>query len=221
MSSTHELPTQLFRSLQAVLMGAGAAGLMSLTSLVPFSVPSLFHSSTPCLPSSAAKNTCLPMTVTVSGWLQPLGMPQSPWSQRAPGGKSGLMSLTSLVPFSVPSVFHSSSPCFLSHALKNVVLGAVETMSSGSEVPGPGTMSLTSLVPHLVPSLFHSSSPYLTVVAWKKIHFLVRNTLSGADEPVSVFSIFLITRGPGSMSLTSFVPGFVPLLLHSSSPNLG
>src|SRR5215207_984906 len=84
--------------------------LMSLTSLVPLLVPSLFHSSTPCLPSSAAKNTCLPMTVTVSGWLQPLGIPQSPWSQRAPGRLSGLMSLTSLVPFSVPSVFHSSSP---------------------------------------------------------------------------------------------------------------
>src|SRR5215207_4017421 len=160
--------------------------LMFLTSLVPLLVPSLFHSSTPCLPSSAAKNTCLPMTVTVSGWLQPLGMPQSPWSQRAPGRLSGLMSLTSLVPFSVPSVFHSSSPCFLSHALKNIVLGAVDTMSSGSETPGPGTMSLTSLVPLLVPSLFHSSSPCLAVVAWKKIHFLVSNTLSGADEPLSV-----------------------------------
>src|SRR5215203_756743 len=110
MSSTHELPAQLFRLLQAVLMGAGAAGLMSLTSVVPLSVPSLFHSSTPCLPSSAAKNTCLPMTVTVSGWLQPLGIPQSPCWQRAPGGKSGLMSLTTLVPLLVPSLFHSSSP---------------------------------------------------------------------------------------------------------------
>src|SRR5215203_3283890 len=146
--------------------------LMSLTSVVPFSVPSLFHSSTPCLPSSAAKNTCLPITVTVSGWLQPLGMPHSLWSQRAPGGESGLMSLTSLVPLSVPS-------------------------------------------------LFHSSSPYLTVLAEKKITFLLRNTLSGSDEPVSVSSTAFITRGPGSMSLMSLVPGFVPLLFHSSSPNFG
>src|SRR3712207_1168378 len=175
---------------------------MSLTSVVPFSVPSLFHNSTPCLPSSAAKNTCLPITVTVSGWLQPLGMPHSPWSQRAPGGESGLMSLTSVVPFSVPSVFHSSSPCFLSHALKKVVLGPVETMSSAPESPGPGTMSLTILVPLLVPSLFHSSSPYLTVLAEKKVHFLVSNTLSGSDEPLSVSSTAFITRGPGSMSLT-------------------
>src|SRR5215217_2050508 len=174
MSSTHELPTQLFRPLQAVLMGAGAAGLelpltvlMSLTSVVPFSVPSLFHSSTPCLPSSAAKNTCLPMTVTVSGWLQPLGMPQSPCLQRAPGGKSGLMSLMSVVPFVVPSVFHSSSPCLLSHALKSIVLGAIDTKPSTPESPGPGTMSLTTLVPLLVPSLFHSSSPYLAVMAAK------------------------------------------------------
>src|SRR5215208_6652688 len=110
MSSTHELPAQSFLSEQASLVGAGAAVLMFLTSLVPLLVPSVFHSSTPCLPSSAAKNTCLPMTVTVSGWLQPLGIPQSSWSQRAPGRLSGLMSLTSLVPLSVPSVFHSSSP---------------------------------------------------------------------------------------------------------------
>src|SRR5215212_7404049 len=141
--------------------------LMSLTSVVPFSVPSLFHSSTPCLPSSAAKNNVLPQAVGVSGWLQPLGMPQSPCLQRAPGGKSRLMSLMSVVPFAVPSVFQSSSPCFLSHALKNVVLGDVDTKSSAPESPGPGKMSLTSEVPAFVPSLFHSSSPYLTVVASK------------------------------------------------------
>src|SRR5215217_4485112 len=99
-------------------------------------------------------------------------MPHSSWSQRAPGGESRLMSLMSLVPL-------------------------------------------------LVPSVFHSSSPLLAVMAAKKIHFLVRNTLSGADEPASVFSIFFITRGPGSMSLTSLVPDLVPLLLHSSSPNFG
>src|SRR5215217_488351 len=110
MSSAHGLPALLFSPFHASVAAAGAAGLMFLTSLVPLLVPSLFHSSTPCLPSSAAKNTCLPMTVTVSGWLQPLGMPQSPCLQRAPGGKSGLMSLMSVVPFVVPSVFHSSSP---------------------------------------------------------------------------------------------------------------
>ena len=36
-------------------------GLMSLTRTVPAAVPSLFHSSAPCVPSSAAKNS-VPLT---------------------------------------------------------------------------------------------------------------------------------------------------------------
>src|SRR5215203_4427473 len=55
MSSAHELPRQLFSPLHASVVGAGAAVLMFLTSLVPLLVPSLFHSSTPCLPSFALK----------------------------------------------------------------------------------------------------------------------------------------------------------------------
>ena len=35
--------------------------LMSLTSTVPAAVPSLFHSSTPCVPSLAVKNS-VPLT---------------------------------------------------------------------------------------------------------------------------------------------------------------
>ena len=45
--------------------------------------------------------------------------------------------------------------------------------------------------------------------------------MSGADEPLSVFSTSFITRGPGSMSFTSLVFRSVPSLLHSSSPKSG
>src|SRR5215212_7372337 len=108
MSSTHELPTQLFRSLQAVLMGAGAAGLMSLTRVVPLLVPSLFHSSTPCLPSLAFKQRVLPTTNSFSTSALRLTAPvvslvfELPWWV--------LMSLTRVVPLLIPSLFHSSTP---------------------------------------------------------------------------------------------------------------
>ena len=69
-------------------------GLMSLTITVPDSVPSLFHSSLPWVPSSALKNSVSPTAISSVGRLEPPGL--------------GLMSLTSTVPDSVPSLLYSS-----------------------------------------------------------------------------------------------------------------
>ena len=81
---------------------------MSLTRTVPASVPSVFHSSRPWVPSSAVKNSVPPTSVRYVG---PLYSPSSP----------GSMSLTRTVPASVPSDFHSSRPWVPSSAVKNRV----------------------------------------------------------------------------------------------------
>src|SRR5262249_1143546 len=88
----------------------------SLTRVVPASVPSLFHSSHPCVPSSALKNS---VPLTFVRWRGPeLPLPV-------------LMSLTSTVPASVPSLFHSSCPCLPSSAARNSVpLTLVREMGS-------------------------------------------------------------------------------------------
>ena len=102
---------------------------MSLTSTVPAAVPSLFHSSLPCVPSSAVKKSVPSTAVRTRGTMPPVG----------------LMSLTSTVPAAVPSLFHNSSP------LRAVVGGEEERAADGDERPGtespPGLMSLTSVVP--------------------------------------------------------------------------
>src|SRR5262249_4249747 len=81
-------------------------GLRSLTSTVPAAVPSLFHSSRPCVPSSAVKNS-LPLT-SVSHQGYEVALP-------------GLRSLTSTVPAARPSLFHSSRPLTPSCAVKEAV----------------------------------------------------------------------------------------------------
>ena len=73
-------------------------GLMSLTSTVPSSVPSLFHNSTPFSPSLAPKKS-VPFTKLVDKEVVPKD-PDEP----------GLMSLTITVPASVPLLFHNSFP---------------------------------------------------------------------------------------------------------------
>ena len=94
---------------------------MSLTRTVPASVPSLFHSSAPWSPSSAAKNSVPFTAVRLSG----------PYDSRT---GSGLMSLTRTVPAAVPSLFHSSAPCAPSLAVKNSVPFTV-VRSGGSKYP--------------------------------------------------------------------------------------
>ena len=74
---------------------------MSLTRTVPAAVPSLFHSSRPCAPSSAVKYS-VPSTFVRSRGIR----------SRPPG----LMSLPARCRPSVPSLFHSSSPCTPSSA---------------------------------------------------------------------------------------------------------
>ena len=66
---------------------------MSLTSTVPASVPSLFHSSLPFVPSSFPKNSVSPTTVNPSAREVPMPPRFLTWT----------------VPAAVPSLFHSSS----------------------------------------------------------------------------------------------------------------
>ena len=66
------------------------------------------------------------------------------------------MSLTSVVPLAVPSLFHSSYPSVPSWALKYSVPFTF-TGLAGYEPVEPLRMSLTSVVPPVLPSLLHSS----------------------------------------------------------------
>ena len=80
---------------------------MSLTRTVPAAVPSLFHSSAPWVVSRATKKR-VPLKSVSDELRKTLTALELP----------GLMSLTSLVPLLVPSLFHSSTPCLPSLALK-------------------------------------------------------------------------------------------------------
>src|SRR5262249_52324724 len=80
--------------------------LMSLTRTVPAAVPLLFHSSCPCVPSLAEKNSVPFTLIRLLGVDEPL--PE-------------LMSLTRAVPSAVPSLFHISMPLTPSSAAKYVV----------------------------------------------------------------------------------------------------
>ena len=78
---------------------------VDLTITVPASVPSLFHSSFPFVPSLAWKNSVPSTFVSLS-------KPEAPIR---------LMSFTMAVPPAVPSLFHSSLPLMPSSAVKNRV----------------------------------------------------------------------------------------------------
>ena len=77
------------------------------------------------------------------------------------------MSLTSKVPASVPSLFHSSFPPLPSLAVKKSV-PFTSVSGDGKEPIAPGEMSRTSTVPAAVASLFQSSTPFVPSFAWKK-----------------------------------------------------
>src|SRR5262249_53722303 len=104
---------------------------MSATSTVPSAVPSLLHTSGPCSPSSATKQTVLP--TLISRALTGLSEPPLP----------GLMSLTRAVLVAVPSLVHSSGPWTPSSATKKSLLFTT-TKCEGLELATPGTMSATS-----------------------------------------------------------------------------
>src|SRR5262245_11419846 len=107
---------------------------MSLTSLVPAVVPSLFHSSRPPVPSYAVKNS-VPLTFVR------LLMELYLWL----GGRP----LTRTVPLAVPSLFHNSKlPCQKSPVVKNSVPFTLVRL------PAPPTLRGT--VPATVPSLLYS-----------------------------------------------------------------
>src|SRR5436190_23586429 len=58
--------------------------MMSLTRTVPEEVPSLFHSSLPCVPSSAAKNT-VPLTLVSALGEEPNGPGRISWTSDVDG----------------------------------------------------------------------------------------------------------------------------------------
>src|SRR5881396_626657 len=111
------------------------------------------------------------------------------------------MSLTRIVPASVPSLFHSSQPAFGSNPEKKIV---PSTLASGpfrppAPRPGPGQTSFTSTVPASVPSLFHSSQPVSGA-----------NAMKYSTPPASVSQLGPDEHRPGQMFLTSTVPSAVP-----------
>ena len=117
-------------------------GLMSSTSTVPAAVPSLFHSSTPLVPSLAVKKS-VPFTFVSDRGLE------SPLPAR--------MSLTSTVPAAVPSLFHSSTPVpSPEYAVKNNV--------PFTFVRNWGLMVEICTVPAAVPSLFHKPNGGRTIL---------------------------------------------------------
>src|SRR6516165_9555973 len=98
------------------------------------------------------------------------------------------MSLTSVVPAAVPSLFHNSAPCDLSKAVKKSV-PFISIKLEGYEPAGPGLMSLTSTVPAAVPLEAHSSLPLTPLLAPK-------NTLPSKETK----SPGLLEADPGLMS---------------------
>src|SRR5436190_2197001 len=83
-------------------------------------VPSLFHSLGP-VPSSAEKNQ-KPLTKANS---EGKGVPPAPGKE----DPAGLMSFTKLVPFAVPSVFHSSKPVAASLAARSMMLSELALLA--------------------------------------------------------------------------------------------
>src|SRR5262249_43082902 len=87
------------------------------------------------------------------------------WSSKAVLPLPLVMSLTRTVPFVVPSLFHSSCPCWGSVAAKNSVL---LTLVSRSGLDRSPLTVLTETVPAAVPLLFHSCTPLIPSLAVKK-----------------------------------------------------
>ena len=75
------------------------------------------------------------------------------------------MSLTSVVPSGVPSLFQSSAPWVPSSALKNKLFPTALIPARSKAPPSPGLMSLTRVVPPGVPSVFQSSTPWMLSLA--------------------------------------------------------
>ena len=166
---------------------------MSLTRAVPAAVPSLFHSSQPCVPSSAEKNS-VPLT-----FVRSLG------SKRAAAGS---MSLTRTVPAAVPSLFHSSHPCVPSLAAKNSVpltfvrlLGGRAVAARVDVLDQGGAGGRAVALPQLA-----AVRPVVGREEQRAVH--VRQAGRGTEP----------WHAAGLMSLTRAVPAAVPSLFHSSCP---
>ena len=152
---------------------------MSVTRMVPASVPSLFQSSWPFVPSLAEKYRVPPTAVRLPG--EELAAP-------------GLMSLTMTVPATVPSLFHSSWPLVASLARKYSTAPTAVRFPR-VELPEPGSKSLSMIVPAAVPSVFHSSVPSSPVPsAAKKVVPPMVTKESGYEETSAPLVLMSRTR---------------------------
>src|SRR5262249_4238121 len=157
----------------------------------------LFHSSTPCWPSS---------TVNISVPLTFVSEPGDP-EYRLLGWKS----LTSTVPAAVPSLFHRSRELskdgvpftFVCETTKySVSLPLVN--AAGPVATGWGLPSLTRVVPAAVPSPFHNSEPVVPSSAVKNSVPFTTVRLLGSEPKVEP------PGGGGLMYLMRVVPAAVP-----------
>src|SRR5439155_1092125 len=162
-----------------------APGSMSLTSTVPCSVPSLFHSSYPVSGRKAVKKR-VPLTlVRLEGQ-----------EEAAPG----LVSLTSTVPASVPSLLQSEKSRSRSWTKNNVPFTAVNPLKR----KGGGGCKLsptTSTVPAAVPSLFQSLS--------------LPKVEKGEKPEAKKSVPLTLVRSWAPRALTITVPAAVPSVRHS------
>ena len=165
-------------------------GRMSLTSTVPASVPSLFHSSYPCTPSLAVKNS-VPFTLVRPDRVGAGVAGTDVLHQHRAGGRAvALPQLGSAGPRDAPG------------------RTACRPRRSAPSPPaaGPPRQSLVRRsVPASVPSLFHRSP---LVGRRRRRRTASRFTSVSSDRKVAL--------GPGTMSLTRTVPASVPSLFHSS-----
>jgi len=88
------------------------------------------------------------------------------------------MSLTNIVPASVPSLFHSSRRWFRRSRGRQYAVHVREVLQVGGTVARPD--ALTSAVPRSVPSLFHSSLGWLVVSPEEQLAVHVRER-TGAE----------------------------------------
>ncbi len=115
---------------------------------MPAELPLLFHSSTPLVPSFAAKYSALPIAARYLGVALP----------------PVLISLTSVVPPALPLLFHSSRP------LAAVIGGEIQRAAHRCQLLGAelstGLMSLMRTAPLIVP-VRHSSRSNESSIALK------------------------------------------------------
>src|SRR5262249_26859185 len=124
------------------LLGEEAAppGKMSLTSTVPAAVPSLFHSSVPCVPSLAVKNS-VPLTL-----VKLLGKE----------GPPGVMSLTTTVTVAVPTDVLNAGPQLVHGCGPSPEQSPAKNSVPLTFVSESQARFVSNTVPASVPSLFHS-----------------------------------------------------------------